>query len=750
MEKSNAYQVVDYKSAEATVAFNCPPDLAKLLRSKGQRLPNVVVLGDTPSLGDIPLASPEFILMGQLFMNGGFDFANGKVKQPLYLVGPKERVDAQYEALRLAFYGPSESEYKSRLRSKVGKDTREMLLKESEYFALKDKRGKQIPFCHFVRALNFEDFEGEKVVIDELNLKISHLGMDTYSIQYGCLTPKRIELSFEGEILPPWPIPSLHEIGTGYQFKVVVIGSDSGFGPGPTTGYLVTTYDEDLLWDCPPYCAQTLTANGKSLGDVRKIIVSHVHDDHANAMLSFMINKFQKVELISTSEILYSLFQKVSALSGLSVEACKKYFRIREIKVGTPEIINGHRFDFHYGVHSIPSIGCTISRNGEHCVTFTGDTAYTEYLQKAFEAKAITNTRMEQLLSLTDTGKTIFVDAGDAMIHGKAADYLGKERPHIQMYHLSALPEELRKKANLVRPGNAYAVRLMKPGVTETTLINEMLEELGIRESRKWTNTLADRSENLAVEMDNLVIQSGSSEADTVYLISHGFFDVRIGDTVVATLEKGNFFGEQALLTGDARNADIWSATRGRLIAIPGELFREMILEDHSLVEEERKVVEEKIRRNLLPPEAKNAILSAKERLEQYWEKRVYISEVLKYLRPGDAYQLSLRVEQKEFAPGTVIIRKGSRTDEVYIVSQGRVEVVKNPDEKAITLEKTIIGENVILGYSTHRNADVITKDQTVVLVVSGEDFLKLYEEIPRVRFEMQQTALKRGIRMAS
>jgi CRP-like cAMP-binding protein len=723
------------KVGNRTVGFNCHPEEVKVWERQSQPSPDIIVIGDTAVYREVPVCCPEFPLLKSIFRQGGFDFKEKKVVKPLILVGERRRVEAHAEAIRLAFHGPNYSEFRSKAR--VSDKVRDMLLADQEYLATKDKDGKMIPFESFVVQKAFDD--GGCARIDD-DLEIIHTGNDTYVVRYQG-NDQRVELTPDGEIGPSWPIPVLKSLETPHHFRIFVLGSDSGFGKGPTTGCLLEEDGEYLLWDCPPYASWTLAANGIDPGQVKKIIISHGHDDHCNDLIPFALNSRGKVEIVSTKEIIYTVLRKLAALMNISVDRLRHLFLWTEIKVGKPYFSHGIRFDWHYGFHPIPSLGAKISRNGQRYATITGDTGFAKLLNPALEAKAISKQRHQELLGLlTEDGvETVLADMGEAMIHGMPLEDLkGAELPHIYLYHRGTLPPELQARGNLIEPGNAYCIKPTDPVLADVALISEVIHDLRLNNPLHWVKTLGQHYVVKPFEKNSLIIQKGSQVKDYFYIIEHGVVEVMIDGQVVATLSKGDFFGEEALLTGKARNANIWAKSLVRLIAIPAELFIEMMEEDQRLA------------RIGIDQDKPDCAIT---RLEKIWETRLVISQVKAFKTlPQEALQkLALSVQKREFAPQEVVVRKSSRTDEVYVVSEGKVEVRldmlgrKNP----FLGQGELFGENIALGFSLDRTAEVRTVEHTVVLVISGEAFKQLYESNPRVHFVLDQLAAERGVKTA-
>jgi putative ABC transport system ATP-binding protein len=135
--------------------------------------------------------------------------------------------------------------------------------------------------------------------------------------------------------------------------------------------------------------------------------------------------------------------------------------------------------------------------------------------------------------------------------------------------------------------------------VQESALICEFLQKL--RAFEKLTPaTLASIADKMQVEQHSPgdVITRQGEPGDKFYLIRSGEVEVLVDDgtekRVVATLRDGDLFGEQALLTGEPRNATV-TATKVTMLYSLGKVdFQAAISASASLREELQKVLFER------------------------------------------------------------------------------------------------------------------------------------------------------------
>lgn len=135
--------------------------------------------------------------------------------------------------------------------------------------------------------------------------------------------------------------------------------------------------------------------------------------------------------------------------------------------------------------------------------------------------------------------------------------------------------------------------------VQEAALICEFLQKL--RAFEKLTPaTLASIADKMQVEqhVTGDVITRQGEPGDKFYLIRSGTVVVLVDDgaqrRLVATLSDGDFFGEQALITGEPRNATVQATKNTLLYSLGKEDFRAALAESATLREELQRVLFER------------------------------------------------------------------------------------------------------------------------------------------------------------
>ena len=104
---------------------------------------------------------------------------------------------------------------------------------------------------------------------------------------------------------------------------------------------------------------------------------------------------------------------------------------------------------------------------------------------------------------------------------------------------------------------------------------------------------LAQRVEHLSIEKGQTVIQQGD-HGDRFYVIAEGEVEVRVDGQRHALEDRGDFFGEIALLHDVARTATVVSTRPGRLLALDREHFLAAVTGQPRSTEAARAVVRER------------------------------------------------------------------------------------------------------------------------------------------------------------
>src|SRR5689334_24895392 len=95
--------------------------------------------------------------------------------------------------------------------------------------------------------------------------------------------------------------------------------------------------------------------------------------------------------------------------------------------------------------------------------------------------------------------------------------------------------------------------------------------------SKRDLLAIARLAHEVELPAGHMLIREDARVAYSFFVLIEGAADVRRGDSVVATLGPGDFFGELALILRRPRTATVTLTTRSRLLAISAHNFRPLL-----------------------------------------------------------------------------------------------------------------------------------------------------------------------------
>lgn len=218
---------------------------------------------------------------------------------------------------------------------------------------------------------------------------------------------------------------------------------------------------------------------------------------------------------------------------------------------------------------------------------------------------------------------------------------------------------------------------------------------------------------------------------ETFYVILSGEVDVTATSQNhevihLASLVKGDFFGEMGPLSGQPRTATVTARTRSVVLQVPKALFLEMLRRSPEVRQRiDRKYIERSLRTHL---------------------KRVSLFAPL----PEDIIDaLANKVELVSFNKGDVIIKEGDPGDCLYLVRSGFVKVSRGPldHEKIITYLKdgSYFGEMALVR-DEKRSANVVAMTDVEAVRIVKRQFEQILSLYPEVEKEVRGTMAEREV----
>jgi len=186
---------------------------------------------------------------------------------------------------------------------------------------------------------------------------------------------------------------------------------------------------------------------------------------------------------------------------------------------------------------------------------------------------------------------------------------------------------------------------------------------------------------------------------DRFFLVAHGAFEVQVGGQQQIRLERGDYFGERALLHRAPRAATVMAIEPSRVLALDQAEFDTLLAGD----------------------------LVVRTRLETALAYRQEVAEMALFrdLSSAELDVLLARLVPLDAAPGETIIRQGDSGERFYVVRSGAVEVQRDGQPLARLGPSEAFGEIALL-LDVPRTATVAAIEPSRLLALEAHDFRDL------------------------
>ncbi len=709
---------VHLQRGELAVLFGCPNEILKVILQKKLTMPSAIVLPDTFLKDGSSLVAVEFPFYHFVFVQGAL--AKG-LKMRIF--GTRSQCDRVCEMLRVTLLGPTDEEMKA---WKVAPSIRKYLRTELDYLAVKNADGSIKQIDDFIDFVEFDRTNTAPLVVDEDNpLSIRKLGDDRFVLlgaEEGRDVLETVTIPLDQPIEPPYSTPIAQSAQLPSILAVDLLGASNGFDPNfPTTCYLLWLSGVAVLWDCPAFTHHQLRQRGVSKESIKAIIVTHVHDDHLN-FLEFLLDKHRPL-VISTNEVFECLLIKMGAILGESPEAVREYIDFMPIPVEEPVRLFGVDFRFFYGVHSIPALGAELSvrdKGGKlHSVYISGDTLHHRGLDEMSDKGLLETARRDYLKSFMSKQYDLLVmDGGGEPIHLDPKDF-AKSDQKIVVTHRSSYTGELGKNTVVAKPGDSFRVVPADPVHPYHVLgILEALKLFEIK-NRYWIDIILTRGTVRNLEKGDTIVREGT-RGDTFYFVLAGSFDVTVAGTRVAELERGDFFGEIAILQQMERTATVTAGSASTVFELPGDLFMEFVAEN-----------------------------DLEDTFMRLWSNRQAIKEVELFagLDASAIHRISLEAEPLTFKNKQTIVGEAevAKAQNIYIIQEGSVrislngKVLKDDRGRALDLGAgRYFGKQVMVHGRKLARYRATAEGNCRVLVIPRDKLRALEQDMPVIRHRIR------------
>lgn len=227
---------------------------------------------------------------------------------------------------------------------------------------------------------------------------------------------------------------------------------------------------------------------------------------------------------------------------------------------------------------------------------------------------------------------------------------------------------------------------------------------------------------------------------DSMYLVDRGLLEVRLTDESGATrvidrLDAGSPVGEMALLTGRPRTAGIVAVVDSRLLCIPKPAF-DRLMERY-------------------PAVASGFAIAITPRIQRL-KLAGFLTRLFGDIDPASLHAMQEQLTWRRLADGEALFRQGEAGTSMYIVVNGRLQMVREADNEAgervvgeVGAGETV-GEFALLTDDV-RSATLYATRDTDVVEMTRLVFESLTREHPRAMAEIARIVvqrLKRSLRV--
>ena len=356
------------------------------------------------------------------------------------------------------------------------------------------------------------------------------------------------------------------------DFGLTMLGSGHGFAPTEkTTGFILWIGGRGILVDPPIDTTFWLHERGISPRRVSSILLTHCHADHDAGTLQRALES-EKVSIISTPTIFESFIRKSAAITGLHLDQLRRIIDFIPVRIGTKTRLFGATFQFHYTLHSIPTIRFETWFGGKSLV-YSSDTLYDAVtIERLHDEGVMSRERADALLNFPWEHDLIVHEAGVPPIHTPPERFLDlPEATKTKTWLVHTDREAIPSGSGLKRaePGLEHTLRLEVTLPPTAKLLSwldafQTIEHFRHLPMHKALEVI-ETCEALSVKAGETLIRTGDP-GDRFYIILRGRCQVLEGEVPTKLLGEYEYFGERSIVNDTPRSATVVAATHVELL----------------------------------------------------------------------------------------------------------------------------------------------------------------------------------------
>ena len=680
--------------------------------------PQILVHGGMNSYEDRLLNPFDFVFLCSLFKGGCFDLGTMTVKSRITLIGTTRELQRSMNLIDLSFQGPGKEFLES---AGVDPGWSEQYLKEKDFFSLKDKQGEPFHLDRLVACREFgHPMPGRWSVTRTKNMSFIIRDLDAGDWCELDIPPGEHET-----VKPVWePPPYYGGFPSALAFSLQVLGYGSPFqSKGPTTCMVFRLNGFAVLVDCCPFWDLLAVKTGISIAEIDALILTHCHEDHMGGLLK-LIRRGKKIRIFTVNDIFQMMLHILSCQLDVSMDVVRQYFDFHPIVTEKWMTLYGIEFLFLYTAHPIPCISVKarkrLRREMPAEIQITSDTIGVSCADRMLAQGVISQARYKQITSIFEADTTI-ADGGEAGLHPALQDFMGHDIRATFLGHRQNETTDAPLHFSFVEPYHLFPYDNLSVGSIISRAVDSFLKPFPNIDMGRWAQILREAGIYRPIATGQLILQERMEEAEFLFIICCGLFSVIVNNQEVAVLHSGNFFGENAFVSGDRkRTAHVTALTYGIVIGLSANVIHEFLNDN---------------------PDVKN-------RFYHLAEARELLSRTMIFgkLDVTEKTNLALSLNHIRLNAGDYLIRKEETEDCGYVLAHGALEI---PGTEIVFKPPAIVGEFTAAGFTERRTADIrATEDFTSVYRITSSDLKRLMESNPDIEMQLRELARARGLKV--
>lgn len=692
-------------TSEGYIQIGSPPETIKDTMFFEKKTPQVFVLPKRCFHIDkgISVAELEFPIYYNFFFRGG--------TKTIVVCTPEQR-DQLKIVLSESLMGPAELDLAS-----------EFVDGEKSYGFPDIKR----EMAHFRSYKSMDDVVEFQTFDDNGSLKygkveIQILPTDEFKIIDGeneTITPGYVRFNFKYDIGKRMEEPFQPPI-----LGITCLGPSHGFDPNDnTSGFIIWLNGNGIMVDPPVNSTEWLRESNVNPKLINSIILTHCHADHDAGTFQKILEE-GKVKIYSTVTVMESFLRKYCSLTKIPRKDINDLFEFIPVVVGSPTIINGGEFFFHYALHSIPSMGFEFFYQDQSFYYTSDHLNDPEAHKKMFDLGVLSQTRYDFLTNFPWDRKIIYHEAGVPPLHTKIS-YLSALSPDIQknitVYHIAKkdMPEGTHLRLAKFGIENTLYPEVTTPKHLEAYHLLELLSRIDIFSGfpiEKAKEFLQITREEFYKRGDK-IFEKGSI-GDRFYIIASGnvrFDGLEHDPTLIKRYGRYEYFGEASLMENLPRKADVYADTDLTLITIEKTRFLQFIRGS-------------KLHENLT-------------KLNQIRDTNTWNlltqSKIFRGLSSHQITQLELIIKLETIQGSSRLIEENKKFDKGYIIRTGKVKVYQLGKHMKDLLPGEFAGEIYMLTKRLPATYTFITEGTTEVYYITDQDAIEYIKKNPGVYMKL-------------